>query len=71
MEDLFEKQYALLITNVVADGKPVDIFIDETGTIAGIGEDLRKTAPVWRNLSSTGTGRSRSPGSSIPTPMRP
>jgi 5-methylthioadenosine/S-adenosylhomocysteine deaminase len=43
MEDLFEKQYALLITNVVADKKPVDIFIDETGTIAGIGENLRKT----------------------------
>jgi len=43
MEDLFEKQYALLITNVVAEGKPADIFIDETGTIAGIAEDLRKT----------------------------
>jgi 5-methylthioadenosine/S-adenosylhomocysteine deaminase len=39
--EIFEKKYALLITNVVADGNTVDIFIDETGTIAGIGEDER------------------------------
>ena len=35
MTDIFEKKHSLLITNVVADGKAVDIFIDETGTIAG------------------------------------
>jgi 5-methylthioadenosine/S-adenosylhomocysteine deaminase len=40
-EEIFEKKYALLITNVVADGNTVDIFIDETGTIAGIGENER------------------------------
>src|SRR5512136_1530042 len=39
--EIFEKKYALLITNVVADGNTVDIFIDETGTIAGIGKDER------------------------------
>jgi len=42
MADIFEKKHALLITNVVSDGKGVDIFIDETGTIAGMGKDERK-----------------------------
>jgi len=41
MTDIFEKKHSLLITNVEADGKIVDIFIDETGTIAGMGEDKR------------------------------
>jgi len=40
--DIFEGKHSLLITNVVADGKAVDIFIDETGTIAGFGEYERK-----------------------------
>ena len=35
MADIFEKKHALLITNVVSDGEAIDIFIDETGTIAG------------------------------------
>jgi 5-methylthioadenosine/S-adenosylhomocysteine deaminase len=41
MTEIFEKKFPLLITNVMADGKAVDIFIDETGTIAGIGGDER------------------------------
>jgi 5-methylthioadenosine/S-adenosylhomocysteine deaminase len=41
MADIFEKKHALLITNVVSDGEAIDIFIDETGTIAGIGENER------------------------------
>jgi 5-methylthioadenosine/S-adenosylhomocysteine deaminase len=40
--DIFEKKYPLLITNTVVDGKTVDIFIDETGIIASIGEDTRR-----------------------------
>lgn len=42
MMDIFEGKRSLLITNVVADGKAVDIFIDDTGIIADIGEDTRK-----------------------------
>ena len=42
MTDIFEKKYALLITNVAVDGKSVDIFVDETGTIAGIGKNERE-----------------------------
>jgi 5-methylthioadenosine/S-adenosylhomocysteine deaminase len=40
--EIFEKKHPLLITNVVADGKEVDIFIDETGTIGAIGQDKRR-----------------------------
>ena len=41
MTEIFEKKHSILITNVVADGNAVDIFIDETGTITGIGKDER------------------------------
>jgi 5-methylthioadenosine/S-adenosylhomocysteine deaminase len=41
MHDIFKKKYPLLITNVMADGKLIDIFIDDTGTIAGMGEKVR------------------------------
>lgn len=40
--DIFEKKYAILITNVVLDGKTVDIFIEETGKIAALGEGMRR-----------------------------
>jgi hypothetical protein len=33
MEDIFKKKYSFLITNVTADGNPVDIFVDVKGTI--------------------------------------
>ncbi len=42
MTDIFEKKHPLLITNVMAEGKSVDIFIDETGTVAGMGENERR-----------------------------
>jgi 5-methylthioadenosine/S-adenosylhomocysteine deaminase len=41
MTDIFEKKHSLLITNLAVDGKAVDIFIDDTGTIAGISENER------------------------------
>jgi len=41
MTDIFEKKHSLLITNLVVDGNEVDIFIDETGIIAGISENER------------------------------
>lgn len=42
MKELFEKHHSLLITNVVADGKNADIFIDEKGILRAIGEHVRK-----------------------------
>jgi 5-methylthioadenosine/S-adenosylhomocysteine deaminase len=40
--ELFGKKKSVLITNVVADSKPVDIFIDASETITDIGHDIRK-----------------------------
>ena len=40
--DIFEKKKSVLITNVVADGRPADIFIDAAETITDIGHDVRK-----------------------------
>src|SRR5271157_4514953 len=42
MHEIFDKHRSLLIINVVADGKSVDIFIDEKGILRGIGENVRK-----------------------------
>ena len=38
---IFEKNQSLLITNVVINGKSTEIFVDETGKIAALGENLR------------------------------
>jgi 5-methylthioadenosine/S-adenosylhomocysteine deaminase len=40
--DIFSKKHSLLITNVITGGKAVDIFVDEKGTIAAIGEGERR-----------------------------
>jgi 5-methylthioadenosine/S-adenosylhomocysteine deaminase len=42
MDEIFQKNYSLLITNVKVNGNPADIFIDETGVIRDIGENIRK-----------------------------
>jgi 5-methylthioadenosine/S-adenosylhomocysteine deaminase len=41
MNDIFLKNYPLLITNVKVDGHASDIGIDQNGTIAAIGEHAR------------------------------
>ena len=41
MQGIFEGRNPLLITNVTHGGKTVDIFTDETGTIAAMGEGIR------------------------------
>ena len=38
--DIFEKKKSVLITNVVADGRPADIFIDAAETITDIGHGI-------------------------------
>ena len=40
--DIFGTKKSVLITNVVADDRPVDIFIDAAETITDIGGDIRK-----------------------------
>jgi len=41
-EEIFTGNHSLLITDVMVDDKPADILIDETGTIADIGEGIRR-----------------------------
>ena len=62
MTDIFAKKYALLITNVAVDGKAVDIFIDGTGTIAGIGENKRKNHKGEAEFIIDGDGAIALPG---------
>src|SRR5512145_2708074 len=42
MDDLFETKKKILIAGTTVGGKTADIFIDETGTITAIGENIRK-----------------------------
>lgn len=42
MNEIFQKNYPLLITNVLVDGRTADIFIDEQGVIGDIGENAQK-----------------------------
>ena len=62
MTDIFEKKHSLLITNVMAEGKAVDIFIDDTGTIAGIGEKERKKHKGEAEFIIDGDGAIALPG---------
>ena len=61
-EDIFKKKYSLLITNVTADGNPVDIFVDDTGIIAGIGEKDRKKHKGEAEFIIDGDGAIALPG---------
>jgi 5-methylthioadenosine/S-adenosylhomocysteine deaminase len=62
MKEIFEKKYSLLITDVLADGKVVDIFIDDTGIIAGIGEKERKKHKAEAEFIIDGDGAIALPG---------
>ena len=42
MDEIFSKNYPLVISNVRVDGRDTDIFIDDTGMIAATGPDVRK-----------------------------
>jgi 5-methylthioadenosine/S-adenosylhomocysteine deaminase len=62
MKELFGKNRSLLITNIVADGRTVDIFVDEKGTIAGIGPDERKHHKGEADFIIDGDGALALPG---------
>jgi 5-methylthioadenosine/S-adenosylhomocysteine deaminase len=61
-EDLFNRQRSILIAGVMVDGRPADIFIDETGTIAGIGEGVRRERRGEADLVIDGDGAVALPG---------
>ncbi len=60
--DIFKGNHSLLITNVVADGKAVDIFIEDNGIITGIGEDERNRRHGEAEFIIDGDGAIALPG---------
>jgi len=52
----------LLIKNVLVEGKPNDIFVDDTGTIAAIGEGIARTCREDAAISIDGNGDLALPG---------
>ena len=62
MTDIFNKKHSLLITNVVVDGKAIDIFVNEKGTIAGIGEEERTNHKGEAEFMIDGEGAIALPG---------
>ncbi len=62
MNDIFLKNYPLLITNVKVAGLPADIFIDENGVIAAVGEHARKQHKGDAEFIIDGDGAIAMPG---------
>ncbi|PKL55960.1 MAG: S-adenosylhomocysteine deaminase, partial [Methanomicrobiales archaeon HGW-Methanomicrobiales-6] len=60
MNEIFSAQRSVLIAGVTIDGSTVDIAIDETGLIASIGEDARKT--IDADIVIDGSDRLAVPG---------
>ncbi|MCM2466688.1 amidohydrolase family protein [Methanoculleus oceani] len=60
MNEIFNAQRSVLIAGVTIDGSTVDIAIDETGMIAGIGEDARKA--IDADIVIDGSDRLAVPG---------
>jgi 5-methylthioadenosine/S-adenosylhomocysteine deaminase len=62
MTDIFHAKHSLLITNVVAGERSVDIYVDDAGTIAGIGENVRKQFKGDAEFMIDGDGAIALPG---------
>jgi 5-methylthioadenosine/S-adenosylhomocysteine deaminase len=62
MADIFEKKHSLLLTNVLADGKPVAIFVDETGSIGGMGKNVTEERKGEAEFIIDGDGAIALPG---------
>lgn len=59
-DDVFTARGSVLIAGAIIDGSTVDIAIDETGTIAGVGEGARKA--IDADIVIDGSGRLAVPG---------
>ena len=62
IQEIFQKNRSLLITNIVADGRAADILIDENGIIAGIGTSTRKDRRCEADFIIDGEGALAMPG---------
>ena len=62
MTEIFDGNHALLITNVLVNEKTVDIFVDEAGTVRGIGEKVRAQFKGEADFIIDGDGAIALPG---------
>ncbi len=62
MQEIFKKNRSLLIANVVVENRNMDIFVDEKGTIAGIGENAGKDHRGEADFIIDGAGAIALPG---------
>jgi len=62
MDELFNTNQKTLITGTLVNGKTADIFIDETGAIAGIGEGIRNQHKGEADLIIDGSATLALPG---------
>jgi 5-methylthioadenosine/S-adenosylhomocysteine deaminase len=62
MDEIIGKQQPVLIANVIVNGKNADIFIDGEGTIAAIGEGVRKRCRGDAEVIIDGDGAIALPG---------
>lgn len=62
MDELFNRQQNILIAGTRTGERTTDIFIDETGRIAGIGEGIRKERRGEADLIIDGSGTIALPG---------
>ncbi len=62
MQEIFGKNRSLLITNVIIGNRNTDIFVDEKGTIVGLGENIRKSYRGEADFIIDGAGAIALPG---------
>ncbi|NMB79342.1 MAG: amidohydrolase family protein [Methanomicrobiales archaeon] len=62
MDELFNKNQKILVAGTTVDTKTADIFIDETGSIAAIGEGIRSHYKGEADLIIDGSGTIALPG---------
>jgi len=62
MDDIFGRQQAILIADVLVNGKSADIFIGDDGTISAIGEGVRKKHKGEADVIIDGNGAIALPG---------
>ena len=62
MDDIFGRQQAILIADVLVNGKVADIFVKDDGTIGAVGEGIRREYKGEADLIIDGNGAIALPG---------
>ena len=62
MDNIFNKRQSILIANVMVNGKAVDIFVNDSGAIAAVGEGVRRQHKGEADLVIDGDGAIALPG---------